>query len=227
MSDLHPIWHQLTFCIQLHGVALTTTQLLSSIIATRYSTASLFVLFLILRANQPLLSSAEVLPSGYLVLDAQLFLLSAGNCAVQGDVHWRIRLDFLNGFLIIQGGSNMTGTDLCVNKCKQSRSYLNHLVFQVPVCSGEMQLMSTNTHSEISFYCADIKLQHWLTEHDNELCGTEALPESLGVNIICCMGAELTKLYLRRHAVGHILSLLTIVTSCSSVTPALIHPPTS
>jgi len=24
----------------------------------------------------------------------------------------------------------MTGTDLCVNKCKQSRSYLNHLVFQ-------------------------------------------------------------------------------------------------
>jgi len=29
---------------------------------------------------------------------------------------------------IIQGGSNMTGTDLCVNKCKQSRTYLNHLV---------------------------------------------------------------------------------------------------
>ena len=24
----------------------------------------------------------------------------------------------------------MTGTDLCVNKCKQSRSYLNHLVYQ-------------------------------------------------------------------------------------------------
>jgi len=23
----------------------------------------------------------------------------------------------------------MTGTDLCVNKCKQSWSYLNHLVF--------------------------------------------------------------------------------------------------
>jgi hypothetical protein len=34
------------------------------IIATRYSTASFFVLVLILRANQPLLSSAEVLPSG-------------------------------------------------------------------------------------------------------------------------------------------------------------------
>jgi len=29
---------------------------------------------------------------------------------------------------MLQGGSNMTGTDLCVNKCKQSRSYLNHLV---------------------------------------------------------------------------------------------------
>ena len=31
---------------------------------------------------------------------------------------------------IIQDGSNMTGTDLCVNKCKQSRSYLNHLVLR-------------------------------------------------------------------------------------------------
>ena len=30
----------------------------------------------------------------------------------------------------IQGGSNMTGADLCVNKCKQSRSYLNHLVIR-------------------------------------------------------------------------------------------------
>jgi len=29
----------------------------------------------------------------------------------------------------IQGGSNMTGTDLCVNKPHMSRSYLNHLVF--------------------------------------------------------------------------------------------------
>ena len=24
----------------------------------------------------------------------------------------------------------MTGTDLCLNKCKQSRSYLNHLVYK-------------------------------------------------------------------------------------------------
>ena len=29
----------------------------------------------------------------------------------------------------VQGGSNMTGTDLYVNKCKQSQSYLNHLVY--------------------------------------------------------------------------------------------------
>jgi hypothetical protein len=28
----------------------------------------------------------------------------------------------------LQGDSNMTGTDLCVNKPHKSRSYLNHLV---------------------------------------------------------------------------------------------------
>ena len=31
----------------------------------------------------------------------------------------------------IQGGSNMTGTDLCVNKPLLSRSYLNHLVHRM------------------------------------------------------------------------------------------------
>jgi len=67
------------------------------IIATRYSTESSFAFFLILRANQALLSSAEVLPSGYLAPDAQLFLLPPGNCAVWGTVYWRIRPDFLNG----------------------------------------------------------------------------------------------------------------------------------
>ena len=30
--------------------------------------------------------------------------------------------------IVLQGGSNMTGTDLCVNKPHMSRSYLNHLV---------------------------------------------------------------------------------------------------
>jgi hypothetical protein len=29
----------------------------------------------------------------------------------------------------VQGGSNMTGTDLCVNKPHKSRSYLNHFVY--------------------------------------------------------------------------------------------------
>jgi hypothetical protein len=32
--------------------------------------------------------------------------------------------------LYIQGDSNMNGTDLCVIKFNQSRSYLNHLVHQ-------------------------------------------------------------------------------------------------
>jgi hypothetical protein len=31
-------------------------------------------------------------------------------------------------YRLIQGGSNMTGTDFCVNKSQMSRSYLNHLV---------------------------------------------------------------------------------------------------
>jgi hypothetical protein len=31
--------------------------------------------------------------------------------------------------IYIQGGANMTGTDLCVNKPHKSRSYLNHLVY--------------------------------------------------------------------------------------------------
>jgi len=35
----------------------------------------------------------------------------------------------------VQGGSNMNGTNLYVNKCKQSRSYLNHLVWKVDVRS--------------------------------------------------------------------------------------------
>jgi hypothetical protein len=31
----------------------------------------------------------------------------------------------------VQDGSNMTGTDLCVNKCNLFRSYLNHLVYKL------------------------------------------------------------------------------------------------
>jgi hypothetical protein len=35
------------------------------------------------------------------------------------------------GLQDIQGGSNMTETDFCVNKPHMSRSYLNHLVFKL------------------------------------------------------------------------------------------------
>ena len=43
----------------------------------------------------------------------------------------------------VQGGSNMTGTDLCVNKCKQSWSYLNHLahlsyLLQMNISGGDV-----------------------------------------------------------------------------------------
>jgi hypothetical protein len=37
----------------------------------------------------------------------------------------------------------MTGTDLCVNKCKKTRSYLNHLVYNkqsvVILCSSNLE----------------------------------------------------------------------------------------
>ena len=40
-------------------------------------------------------------------------------------------------FSYIQGGSYMTGTNLYVNKCIQSRSYLNHLVYsRYTLCSS-------------------------------------------------------------------------------------------
>jgi hypothetical protein len=38
---------------------------------------------------------------------------------------------FNRGRLYVQGGSNVTGTDLCVNKAAVSPSYLNHLVITV------------------------------------------------------------------------------------------------
>ena len=44
----------------------------------------------------------------------------------------------------IQGGSNMTGNDLCVNKCKQSRSYLNHLAYG-PVNTDNIQGVTGGT----------------------------------------------------------------------------------
>jgi len=37
---------------------------------------------------------------------------------------------------VVQGGSNMTGTDCGLFTHKQSRSYLNHLVFQLTICDN-------------------------------------------------------------------------------------------
>ena len=48
----------------------------------------------------------------------------------------------LDLFHYVQGGSNMTGTDLCVNKPHMSRSYLNHLV-HIQVEGFQQQLLRT------------------------------------------------------------------------------------
>ena len=50
----------------------------------------------------------------------------------------------------VQGGSNMTGTDLCVNKPNQSRSYFNYLVlhtglFISPSGISELDCATTKT----------------------------------------------------------------------------------
>jgi len=50
-----------------------------------------------------------------------------GRDTEQGGLH----MSRMNFTMFIQGGSNTTGTDLCVNKCKLSRSYLNHLVHKI------------------------------------------------------------------------------------------------
>ena len=39
----------------------------------------------------------------------------------------------------------MTGTDLCVNKCKQSRSYLNHLVHSLKSLTLILRRFRTGT----------------------------------------------------------------------------------
>ena len=51
----------------------------------------------------------------------------------------------------IQGGSNMTGTDLCVNKPHMSRSYLNHPVFYDRVLLHLLLFIVKNV-SSVRFY---------------------------------------------------------------------------
>jgi hypothetical protein len=57
-------------------------------------------------------------------------------------------VELLNVKLVVQGGSNMTGTDLCVNQPHKSRSYLNHLVHIVTtglsVCNEETQYFNSD-----------------------------------------------------------------------------------
>ena len=47
-----------------------------------------------------------------------------------GIINKLLLLHLVGCLYYIQGGSNMTGTDLCVNKQHKSPSYLNHLVYQ-------------------------------------------------------------------------------------------------
>jgi len=50
--------------------------------------------------------------------------------------------------IVIQGGSNMTGSDFCVNKPHMSRSYLNHLVFvKCNWVNTRCQWYSTHLHT--------------------------------------------------------------------------------
>ena len=59
---------------------------------------------------------------------------------------------------IIQGGSNMTGTDLCVNKCKQSRSYLNHLVHSHGEFLSTLKELSKNEENQPGRQIQNLKL---------------------------------------------------------------------
>ena len=60
---------------------------------------------------------------------------SPGPDSAESDVHaFFLTLPFsaVGENLVVQGGSNMTGTEFCVNKPHMSRSYLNHLVLLLP-----------------------------------------------------------------------------------------------
>ena len=52
-----------------------------------------------------------------------------GTVQVSIGISLTLSVQHLKRQMKVQGGSNMTGTNLYVNKCKQSRSYLNHLVY--------------------------------------------------------------------------------------------------
>jgi hypothetical protein len=53
----------------------------------------------------------------------------------------------------IQGGSNMTGTDLCVNKPHKSWSYFNHLVL-----GTKPSVYTISCADQLSVYTSDQKV---------------------------------------------------------------------
>jgi hypothetical protein len=50
-------------------------------------------------------------------------------------------VDFGSECVKVQGGSNMTGTDCGLFTPNQSRSYLNHLVYKLPILPSHIQLV--------------------------------------------------------------------------------------
>ena len=65
----------------------------------------------------------------------------------------------------VQGGSNMTGTDFCVNKPHMSRSYLNHLVLQYhKVCARWVPRQLTSELKEQHMNACEEHLGHCQTE---------------------------------------------------------------
>ena len=62
---------------------------------------------------------------------------------------------------VVQGGSNMTGTDFCVNNPHMSRSYLNHLVYTYNIVDISQALLHVSIHLHhlqgvLSFYFAKV-----------------------------------------------------------------------
>jgi hypothetical protein len=74
-----------------------------------------------LRTSDPSISSS-------LTVSHEQYFLNTTNYEVPNSIMFSILPPFPPFQTQIQGGSSMTGTDLCVNKPHKSRSYLNHLV---------------------------------------------------------------------------------------------------
>jgi len=69
---------------------------------------------------------------------------------------------------IVQGGSNMTGTDLCVNKPHMSRSYLNHPVFIWIVTKQDVRLWTRFSWLRIFSTRGPLWIRSWNLKFRNE-----------------------------------------------------------